>query len=74
MTGGPSPPAVTPARQPTAAVYQCRNVDVDLESSHGRRRILDDVTFDLLDTEFVSIMGRSGSGKTTLLRVLGGLL
>lgn len=57
-----------------ALAFRCRKLSVELESSEGRRRILDDITLDVRDGEFVSIMGRSGSGKTTLLRVLGGLL
>ena len=36
--------------------------------------VLTDVSFEVQQGEFVSIMGRSGSGKTSLLRVLGGLL
>jgi NitT/TauT family transport system ATP-binding protein len=47
---------------------------VELESSDGPRRILEGITADLRDSEFVSIMGRSGTGKTTLLRVLTGLI
>lgn len=67
-------PAVTEPQLHSATVFQCRDVGVALESSDGVRRILDAVTFDLRDGEFVSIMGRSGTGKTTLLKVLGGLL
>lgn len=32
---------------------------------------LDDITFNIKEGEFVSIMGRSGSGKTTLLNIIG---
>jgi NitT/TauT family transport system ATP-binding protein len=34
---------------------------------------LDDVTFEVSDREFVSILGPSGCGKTTCLRILAGL-
>lgn len=54
--------------------YECRNLQVTLGSRRGARVVLDDVTFDVEDGAFVSIMGRSGVGKTTLLRVLAGLL
>ncbi len=39
----------------------------------GTFTALQDVTFDVGDFEFLSIIGPSGSGKTTLLRILGGL-
>jgi NitT/TauT family transport system ATP-binding protein len=53
--------------------FEARGVGVELRSAGGVRRVLDDVTFDVGEREFVSIMGRSGTGKTTLLKVLGGL-
>ena len=62
---------VGPAR-PVAC--RCRRASVEFESRGSCRRILDAGSFDLLEGEFVAIMGRSGTGKTTLLRVLGGLL
>ena len=54
--------------------YECRNLRVTLGSRRGARVVLDDVTFEVDDGAFVSIMGRSGVGKSTLLRVLAGLL
>ena len=54
-------------------VFQSRGLGVEFGSGADTRRILHDVTFDVRDHEFVSIMGRSGTGKTTLLKVLGGL-
>ena len=54
-------------------VFEAGNLGVEVGSGAETRRILHDVTFDVGDHEFVSIMGRSGTGKTTLLKVLGGL-
>ena len=42
----------------------------DLSFSYGRSKILKDVTFDIIDGEFLALMGPNGSGKTTLLRCL----
>jgi NitT/TauT family transport system ATP-binding protein len=45
-----------------------------LTRAGSRIRALVDVTLDVADGEFVTIVGPSGCGKTTLLRILGGLL
>ncbi len=38
----------------------------------GNVRAVDDVTLDILDSEFFSLLGPSGSGKTTCLRLIAG--
>ena len=40
----------------------------------GRVQALRDITLDIQDGEFVSLVGPSGCGKTTLLRVIDGLI
>ncbi len=45
--------------------------DVGLVKDHTA--ILDDVTFQAADGEFVALIGASGSGKTSVLRVVAGL-
>jgi NitT/TauT family transport system ATP-binding protein len=67
-------PVEVPDPRERRVVCRCRNLSVELPSTEGPRRILDRISADLVDGEFVSIMGRSGTGKTTLLRVLSGLV
>lgn len=45
----------------------------DLTKKFGDKVILDNISFDLREGEFLSILGPSGCGKTTLLRILIGL-
>ena len=40
----------------------------------GQVRALEDISFDVRDGEFISIVGPSGCGKTTLLRLINGLI
>ncbi|MFW9944770.1 MAG: ABC transporter ATP-binding protein [Candidatus Sifarchaeia archaeon] len=40
----------------------------------GETKVLDGITFDVKDGEFLSVVGPSGCGKTTLLKVIAGLL
>lgn len=46
----------------------------NISKSFGSTLVLDNISFDLYDGEFLSILGSSGCGKTTLLRILIGLL
>ena len=39
-----------------------------------KKRVLDDISFNVSEGEFLSILGPSGCGKTTLLRIPIGLL
>jgi ABC-type Fe3+/spermidine/putrescine transport system ATPase subunit len=40
--------------------------------SFGQTRVLSDISFEIGEREFLTILGESGSGKTTLLRILAG--
>jgi NitT/TauT family transport system ATP-binding protein len=53
------------------AIFEC--LDVRLELPPLQRCILEGITLDLREGEFLTIVGGSGTGKTSLLRVLGGL-
>lgn len=46
----------------------------NLSKAYDEKVALDDVSFDVYNGEFLSILGPSGCGKTTLLRILIGLL
>lgn len=46
----------------------------DLRMEFDGKTTLNDVSFDVYDGEFLSILGPSGCGKTTILRILMGLL
>jgi putative ABC transport system ATP-binding protein len=48
-----------------------RNVEKSYPQGPGRYYVLRQITLDIADGEFVSIMGPSGAGKSTLLQILG---
>jgi putative ABC transport system ATP-binding protein len=49
------------------------NVSRKFQSGDGTVSAVDDVSFEVPEGKFVSIIGKSGSGKTTLLSLLGSL-
>src|SRR5690349_12933041 len=44
----------------------------NLAKQFGRTTVLRDVSLDVAEGEFLTILGESGSGKTTLLRIVAG--
>ena len=49
-------------------------VSVEFETAAGPMRVIDDVSFEVSNGEFVSIIGPSGCGKTTLMNIVGGFV
>ena len=49
-------------------------VSVDFATAGGPMRVIDDVSFEIREGEFVSIIGPSGCGKTTLMNIVGGFV
>lgn len=51
-----------------------KDLSVDFPTAQGPMRVLDKVSLDIRQGEFVSIIGPSGCGKTTLMNVLAGFV
>lgn len=54
-------------------MLQIKNISKQYKTGDLVQNALNDVSLNLRDNEFVSILGPSGSGKTTLLNIIGGL-
>ena len=54
-------------------MLQIKNVSKKYITGDLVQHALKDVSVNLRDSEFVSVLGPSGSGKTTLLNIIGGL-
>ncbi|MFZ5876421.1 MAG: ABC transporter ATP-binding protein [Nitrospirota bacterium] len=50
-----------------------RNVTVRLHAAGRAVTVLEDVSLEIPDTQFIAVVGPSGSGKSTLLAVMAGL-
>jgi NitT/TauT family transport system ATP-binding protein len=51
-----------------------RDIRKSFAARSGPVRVLDGLTFDILEGDFVSIIGPSGCGKTTIFNIIAGLL
>lgn len=54
-------------------MLKIENISKSYKTGDLVQKALDNVSLNLRDCEFVSILGPSGSGKTTLLNIIGGL-
>ncbi len=68
LSGPPSPRAAGRVR------ITFDRVSVEFPTPRGTMRVVDDVTYDIHDREFVSIIGPSGCGKTTMMNIVAGFV
>lgn len=52
---------------------EAKNIIKEFKIGNTTTRVLKDISLQVMNCEFISIMGQSGSGKSTLLYILGGL-
>lgn len=72
MNVGPQSVAPDAAPQGTdAAMIQLRNIEKCYKTKAGFTYVLRQITLDIAEGEFITIMGPSGAGKSTLLGILG---
>jgi len=55
------------------ALIRVEHVDKSFPTRHGSISIMQNITFEVKDSDFVAIVGPSGCGKSTLLRLIQGL-
>jgi putative spermidine/putrescine transport system ATP-binding protein len=65
--------ATTPVRDSSTVAPPAIRLE-HLSKTYGDVKVLDDVSLEIRDGEFFTLLGPSGSGKTTLLRIIAGLL
>lgn len=58
----------SPAQPATNSLLSIRNI----AKSFGKNPVLRDISLEIAEGEFLTILGESGSGKTTLLRIVAG--
>jgi NitT/TauT family transport system ATP-binding protein len=63
------------AGAPGVPLISVRNLSKSFSGPGGRPLpVLEDINLDVIEGEFVALLGRSGSGKSTLLRCVAGLM
>ncbi len=55
-------------------IVELKNVSMNYHSSNGETQAIQDISFDIYNGEFVSIVGPSGCGKSTILSLISGIL
>ena len=57
-----------------AARIRFENVSVEFPGARGPVKVVDDVSYEIRDREFVSVIGPSGCGKTTMMNMAAGFV
>jgi len=57
-----------------AAVVRLENISKEYPSGAGMKKVINDVSLELSEGEFIIMLGQSGSGKTTLLNIISALI
>ncbi len=55
-------------------ILKVNQLSASFPDGEGRLNVLNQISFNIRESEFVCLLGPSGSGKSTLLRILAGLL
>ena len=69
-----SPESAEPVRPKGRALLNVEHVSKRFATRDGPITAVDDVSFSVVEGEFVSIIGPSGCGKSTLFNIIGGLV
>ncbi len=69
MEKGP-PQKPEPPKKP---IVRVRGIGKSYRRGNQSIKVLEDITFDIAEGEFLALMGPSGSGKTTLLNLIAGI-
>lgn len=56
------------------SLLKISNISMNYHSIKGETKALNNINFEVNDSEFISILGPSGCGKSTLLNIISGLL
>src|SRR5436190_20183198 len=63
--------SLSPPHTMQTALVQLRNVERCFKTKAGFTYVLRQITLDIAEGEFITVMGPSGAGKSTLLSILG---